>query len=409
MKKMVSLALTACMLLSVSACNMIVNDNNEAEYDFPVTVGNVIFDEAPQKVAVLSDNIADIILACGYEGKLAARSDVCIQEDLQILPSVGTPDSPDSRTLRDLGVDLVLGDECLDPDLKETLSNNGIEVLIIKPANSENDLKKLYNNVASILGGSYNGKMKAMSTLDTIQGQLDNIRNVSGESDIVTTSCYIYDINGDECTVAVNGQYASSLFEYASVTNVLAEDEDGVIGIDMLIRSNPQSIFCAEGVKEKIVGNKDLKSLAAVSGSKIYTLPKKYIELQGSTRVIAVDYLASKSHGIGKTLPSWPDELEEAQLEYVSPFTPKEGIFYTVGESYEVVQYIEERLIELGYMQGKADKNYTDDTAYAVSHFQSVNGLNVTGIADYDTLTVLMSSAALASNGSNGEEVTLTF
>ena len=35
MKKMVSLALTACMLLSVSACNMIVNDNNEEEYDFP--------------------------------------------------------------------------------------------------------------------------------------------------------------------------------------------------------------------------------------------------------------------------------------------------------------------------------------------------------------------------------------
>ena len=142
MKKIVSIALTACMMLSVSACNLIVNDNNEEEYDFPVTVGNVIFDEAPQKVAVLSDNLADIIIACGYEGKLAARSDACIQDDLQILPSVGTPDSPDSSKLRDLGVDLVLGDECLDPDLKKALSDNGIDVLIIKPAANENDLKK---------------------------------------------------------------------------------------------------------------------------------------------------------------------------------------------------------------------------------------------------------------------------
>jgi len=409
MKKIVSIALTACMMLSVSACNLIVNDNNEEEYDFPVTVGNVIFDEAPQKVAVLSDNLADIIIACGYEGKLAARSDACIQDDLQILPSVGTPDSPDSSKLRDLGVDLVLGDECLDPDLKKALSDNGIDVLIIKPAANENDLKKLYNNVASILGGSYNGKMKAMSTLNTVQRQLDNIKNVSGESHVVVTSCYIYDLDGDQCRVAVNSDYASSLFEYASVTNVMAEDEDGIIGIDMLIRSNPQCIFCAEGVKEKIVGNKDLKSLSAVSSSRIFTLPKKYIELQGNTRVTAVDYLAAKSHDMEKTLPTWPEELQEAQLEYVAPFTPKEGIYYTVGESYEAIQYIEERLKELGYMEGKADKNYTDDTAYAISHFQSVNGLNVTGIADYDTLSILMSAAAKASNGSNGEEITLSF
>ena len=409
MKKIVSLALTACMMLSVSACSLIVKENSEEQYDYPVTVGNLVFEKAPQKVAVLSDNIADIILACGYEGKLVARSDKCIQEDLKILPSVGTPDSPDSSKIRDLGIDLVLGDECLDPELKASLTENGVEVLIIKPASNENDLRKLYNNVASILGGSYNGKMKAMSTLGTIQESLDNIRNVAGESNIVTTSCYVYDIEGDQCRVAVNGQYASSLFEYASVTNVLAEDEDGIIGIDMLIRSNPQTIFCAEGVKEKIVTNKDLKSLSAVSSSKIFTLPVKYIQLQGDTRVTAVDYLASKAHGIGKTLQSWPDELQEVQKEYVSPFTPKEGIFYTIGESYQVIQYIEDRLIELGYMKGKADKNYTDDTAYAISYFQSVNDMEVTGIADYDTLTILMSSAAKAANGSDGEEITLTF
>ena len=60
-------------------------------------------------------------------------------------------------------------------------------------------------------------------------------------------------------------------------------------------------------------------------------------------------------------------------------------------------------------MEGTADEDFTEDTAYAVSYFQSVNSLTVTGIADYTTLSVLMSDKALANNGSGDDEITVEY
>ena len=92
MKKIACLILSLIIMLSASACSVIVKNNGEDMSDYPVTVGNVVFEKAPEKVAVLSDNLADIILACGYERKLAARSDACRQEELSVLPSVECPE-----------------------------------------------------------------------------------------------------------------------------------------------------------------------------------------------------------------------------------------------------------------------------------------------------------------------------
>ena len=82
--------------------------------------------------------------------------------------------------------------------------------------------------------------------------------------------------------------------------------------------------------------------------------------------------------------------------EYTAPFEPQIGIFYTVGESYNAVLDIEKRLVSLGYMTEEPDKFYTQETADAVIQFQTVNGLLETGIADYDTLTVLLSKDAVS-------------
>lgn len=411
MKKIFSFMLAISVLLLTTSCNMIITNDSEEQYDYPVTVGNVVFDEAPSKVAVLSENLADIILACGYEGKLVAISDACTQEDLEILPSVGTPDEPSMSKLSNLGVDLVLGDEKLSDETKQKLVEMGTEVLIIKPAANDEELIKLYNNLASILGGSYTGKMKAMNTLNSMQGALDSIQNEIVDTHILTTVCYIYDIDGDQCRVAYGDDYTAELFGYSQVTNIAADDDDGYIGIDTLLRSNPEAIFCDLGVYEKLTSNEDLKALTAVINGKVYTLPEKYITLQGKTRITTVDYIAAKTHPLYKSTVTWPKEFENVQPEYVAPFTPEEGIFYTIGETYSPIKFIEERLIGLGYLQGEADETFSQDTAYAVSHFQSLNGLEVSGIADYNTLTILMSANAKPASGesTSDEEVTLQY
>ena len=409
MKKLFAVLLSAGLLLSASACDFIINDADENRFDYPVTVGNMVFNNAPSKVAVLSDNIADIIIACGYEGKLSAISDSCTNEALSVLPSVGTADEPSKKKISELGIDLVIGDESIDPDYKDELMAAGTDVLIIKPATNENELKKLYNSIASILGGGYNGKMKAMSTLESIQNQVDDIKMQLGDESVMTTGCYIYELSDDQCSVAYGNCYVSSLLDSARVTNVLAEDDNGFVGIDMLLKSNPDVIFCDTGIADKIAGNEDLRSLKALDSGKIFTLPKKYVQLQGKTRIITVDYIADKAHDSYQSTQKWPEEFQDAAEKYVPPFTPKEGIYYTVGETYKNIKDVEERLISLGYMEGTADETFTEDTANAVKYFQSMNNLEVTGIADYKTLSVLLSDKALANNGSGNDEVTVEY
>ena len=60
-------------------------------------------------------------------------------------------------------------------------------------------------------------------------------------------------------------------------------------------------------------------------------------------------------------------------------------------------------------VKNMVNENFTEETAYAVSYFQSVNSLEVTGIADYKTLSVLMSDKALANNGSGDDEITVEY
>lgn len=403
MKKLLAVLTALGMAFCMASCGLILK-NNERQYDYPVTVGNLVLEEPAENIAVLSGNIADILLACGYEGKLSARSDECTQDALSILPSLGTPDQPDFNDLRELKIDLILTDKCFDDETAERLDNLGVRYLVMKPASDLDALGKLYSNAAAAAAGGYTGKMQAITTFEKVRSALEAVRVNVADEDIVTTACYIYDMSEDECTVAYGSDFADKLFEYAGLTNIAGGDDDGVIGIDTLLKGNPSAIFCDSGVYDKLKANSDLRSLKALTSGSVYELPSKYFELQGMTCVMTADYLAAKTHKDYVQSQQWPEELEAkkpaetAAEEYVPPFEPQEDIFYTVGESYSPIADIEQRLIALGYFEGEADTEFTEETAAAVTAFQEQNGIEPSGVADYETLKKLLSADAKAAN-----------
>ena len=56
-------------------------------------MNEVTLNAKPQKVAVLSGSLADVVLAMGYETSLSLASDDCTQSDLQVLPKVSATDA----------------------------------------------------------------------------------------------------------------------------------------------------------------------------------------------------------------------------------------------------------------------------------------------------------------------------
>ena len=79
-----------------------------AEQDFPVTVNEVTIQDEPKGVVVLSPNLAEVIMALGYEMQLCGKGAACTQEDLSVLPDM-TLDDPQS--ILGVGADLVLTED----------------------------------------------------------------------------------------------------------------------------------------------------------------------------------------------------------------------------------------------------------------------------------------------------------
>lgn len=76
-----------------------------------------------------------------------------------------------------------------------------------------------------------------------------------------------------------------------------------------------------------------------------------------------------------------------------------------VGTISDAVADMQNRLIALGYLTGKADGNFGTKTSLALIAFQKANGLTADGIAGVKTLTKLNSDKVTAASGNKTENV----
>ena len=76
-----------------------------------------------------------------------------------------------------------------------------------------------------------------------------------------------------------------------------------------------------------------------------------------------------------------------------------------IGTISDAVADMQNRLIALGYLTGKADGNFGTKTSLALIAFQKANGLTADGIAGVKTLTKLNSSKVTAADGDKTEPV----
>ena len=138
------ICLLLCLVMTILAMTACSGNNDVTSgagaTDFPVTINGVTISAEPQGVAVLSPNLAEIVLALGYETKLKARCAECTTEDLSPLPAV---DAGDPEGIKATGATLVLADENLSEEQKAALESAGLTVLVISSASDREDLQRL--------------------------------------------------------------------------------------------------------------------------------------------------------------------------------------------------------------------------------------------------------------------------
>lgn len=399
-------ALVLCVLLAagaLSGCGNVQELASGGVGEFPVTINEVKISARPAKAVVLSPSLADVVLALGYERQLAGGSDDCTQDSLQALQKVS---ASDAQAILDLSPDLVLAEE-LDEGVASRLQEANVPVLSLAPATDREDFERLYSQMATALAGEGAGAEAGLKCARSIFLTMDDISRIT-QSDTVTTACYLYDTENSAVT---GDQFGTLVMTYAGLTNVFKSQNNGEYDFDTLKLSNPNVIFCPEGVKEQIEGNSKFANLQAVKNDRIYELPASYMEWQGRTIITAANTIAGLA---------FPDLLEENTASVTLSSEPESSLApspspaasseisssalaqYTElkqGDSSDEVLEMQQRLDELGYLDTEYDGQYGEYTAQCVKDFQKANGLEETGTADPKTQYILFSKNAKAKGG----------
>jgi len=234
--------------------------------DYPVTIGTVSLKAQTTGVAVLSKNLADVILAIGYEAQLKAKSAECTQSDLSVLTDV-TAD--DASKIKSLGADLVLADTPLTTAQSEAMTQAGITVLQITKATGREDLDRLYSQVGAAFKGAKTGYERGKKISQSIFLTIDDISRIIPESKTPISVAYLYD---DAGSVVTGDTLEGKLIDSAGLVNAATDGVKNKMAISQLLLSDPKYIFCPTGVKAKLAASAEYKKLTAVKSGKVYEM-----------------------------------------------------------------------------------------------------------------------------------------
>lgn len=385
------LAVFLCAALGFSALSGCSRANNissgAGENDFPVTIGDVTVSKEPAGAAVLSPNIASVILSVGYEVSLKARSADCTQSDLSVLPEV-TAD--DAQKIKSLGADLVFADSLTDAQ-KTAMQQAGLTVLTLKPASGREDLSRLYSQVGAALKGAKTGYGKGEDTAKGTFQTIDDITRVVPQSDTPVTAVYLYDAQGGTAT---GDTLPGKLVEAAGLTNSASGGTGSKFSSADLLRADPKYIFCPKGVKAELKASSEYAKLTAVKENRVYEMDPALMTLQGDETVEAVSFMAGTVYP--ELLQSTSSASSSSADSSSSAAQTADGLNLNQtlksGMQSDDVLKMQQRLQELGYMFVKPTGLYAEATVQIVKDFQYLNGMTVTGIADPATLKKMFSS-----------------
>lgn len=404
--KILSVFFSISILLSLFGCN---KSETSQKNDYPVTISDVTIKKSPEKIVVLSDSLADIVLAMGLEAKLAARTDECTQEDLSTIPSIGNAKNINLDNILSCSPDLVLTDKVLNNDISAGLSDADIPVILLSPATDRESFMSLYSKLGSALKGAETGKKLGEKTSNDILMTLDDINRIIPQKDVAPTACYFYDSTKK---IATGDTFASNLIELAGAINVAKGLSDKEMDTNAIKLSNPNYIFCAKSAKTGLLSDGIISALSASKEGKIYEMEDALMLRQGKTVVDAAAFMASmmypeiaispsssnnnsSSSSSSSDTGSSQDSSSSKDDSNSSTLDIKEGMFIPYGETSENVLKLELRLDELDFMPTKPNNEFDEYTIRAITDFQYVNGLETTGEADEKTLRLLFSGNAI--------------
>ncbi len=405
-KRFISIVLAVLTVITMIFC---LSGCKKVDDNFPVTIGHTKISDKPKNVAILSDNIADIVLYMDeFESQICAISDSCTQTELtKYLESVGPETNPSIDALTRSGAEYVLTDTPLSENIVDKLQNKGITVLNFMMPENDEQLQTIYNSLGKFFGGKPDGEQTAEAAYSRLFTTLESAARETEGSNIVKVACYLY-LNEDNKLCTFNGTDCNGMvLNYIGAVNVASNFGSEIVDTSILSLSKPDYIFFDnQEVLDFLRNDPQLSKLSAVKDNRTLMIPRENLERMGETLIDTQKSMLSFIYDLNTDKETSPDESNAVSYAENYGITIEDGVMYQYLDDAEDIKIIQQRLMDLGYLvleDSTPTTYFGQKTEEAVRAFQDANGLESTGIVNRTTLNKLFLSTTLSVTGQTVE------
>lgn len=401
-KRFISIILTVLTVLTMTLC---LSGCKKVDDNFPVTVGHTKISDRPKNVAILSDNLADIVLYMDeFESQICAVSDSCTQSDLtKYLDSVGSETNPSIDALERSGAKYVLTDTPLSDTIVQKLENKGMTVLNFMIPETKEQLQTVYNTLGTLFGGKPDGRQTAEAAYSRLFTTLDSAVKETEGSNIVKVACYLY-LNEEGKLCSFNGSDCYGMvLDYIGAVNVASNFGSEIVDTSILSLSKPDYIFFDnQEVLNLLRNDEQLSKLPAVKENRTYMIPKANLERMGETLIETQKSMLGFIYDIIPNGSTTPDESDAESYAENYGIEIIDTVMYQYADDAAEIEIIQRRLMDLEYLvleDNTPTTYFGQKTEAAVRDFQDANGIESTGIVNSTTLKKLFLSTTLSKSG----------
>lgn len=185
-RRITALLLALLMALSLAACQggeepessskkgSSHKGSSQEDPDWPVRIGETDIAQAPQKVVSLSPGTTEMLFAMGLGSRVVGVSDYCDypQAEVEKRHRCGSVLAPNTQAVRDQGADLVVASAKLTQRDLIWFQQQEIPVLVLERAETMEELRQNYLDLALALMGRTAGKNHGEGYWEELEGMI---------------------------------------------------------------------------------------------------------------------------------------------------------------------------------------------------------------------------------------------
>ena len=285
-KRLSALALAAALLLTLGACGEGSGGGSSGQSqesasgggDWPVRVRDVDIPEAPERVLSLSPGITEMLFDMGLGGRVAGVSDHCDYPagEVDKRPRCGTVLSVKTSAVQRQDFDLVVAAAALPEQDLIWFQQQDIPVLVLERAESLEELRQNYLDLALALMGNTSGKNHGEGYWEELAGLIEE---GAGYSDGSHPRAILLREMG--YGMATGDTFEGSLLEELGFVNDATAYTDWLYDREDVADLEPDVIFADQSISiDEIKSSAIYQPVAAVLNDKIMNVDLTVFERQ---------------------------------------------------------------------------------------------------------------------------------